>query len=64
MSEDAFHVHGAHEHAIQEAHSPNGLARYVAIFTALMSTLGAVVSYQCAFSLSEALLHQNEAVLE
>lgn len=64
MSEDAFHVHGTHEHAVQEGHSPNGLARYVSIFTALMSTLRAVVSYQSAFTLSEALLHKNEAVLE
>jgi hypothetical protein len=69
MSEDEFHVHGAHEHLAHEsAHAgghapPRRLAQYVAIFTALLSTLGAFVSYQGANTLSEAMLHKNEAVL-
>jgi hypothetical protein len=60
MSEDAFHVHGAHEHWHYSAHP---LAQYVAVFTALLSTLGAVVSYQSAYTLSEAMLQKNEALL-
>ena len=64
MSDDGFHVHGAHEHLVHEAgHTPNRLAQFVAIFTALMATLGAVVSYQSSDTLSEAMLLKNEAVL-
>ena len=65
MSDDEFHVHGAHEHLDHApGHAAHPLAQYVAIFTALLSTLGAVVSYQSAFTLSEAMLHKNEAVLK
>jgi hypothetical protein len=65
MSGHAFHVHGAHEHAVEHAaqHGP-GLAQYVAIFTAVLSTLGAVVSYQGGASQNEAMLEKNEAVLK
>jgi hypothetical protein len=56
MSEEEFHVHGAHEHiGHAEGHPAHGLAQYVAIFTALMSTLGAVVSYQSATNQNEAM---------
>ena len=47
MSEDGFHVHGAHEHAVEHhAEGGDGLAGYVAIFTAILATVGAIVSYQ------------------
>jgi hypothetical protein len=65
MSEDGFHVHGAHEHAVEHhAHQGPGLAQYVAIFTAILSTLGAVVSYQGGAAQNEAMLYKNEAVLK
>ncbi len=49
MSGHDFHVHGAHEHALEhEAQHGPGLAQYVAIFTAVLSTVGAIVSYQAA----------------
>jgi Domain of unknown function (DUF4337) len=65
MSDDDFHVHGAHEHALEHAaqHGP-GLAQTVAIFTAVLSTLGAIVSYQGGATQSEAMLDKNEAVLK
>jgi len=65
MSGDNFHVHGADEHAIEhEAQHGPGLAQYVAIFTAVLSTLGAIVSYQGGASQNEAMLYKNEAVLK
>lgn len=65
MSEHGFHVHGAHEHAVEhEAHGGPGLAQQVAIFTAILSTLGAIVSYQGGASQNEAMLFKNEAVLK
>jgi hypothetical protein len=65
MSGHDFHVHGAHEHAVEhEAQHGPGLAQYVAIFTAVLSTLGAIVSYQGGASQNEAMLYKNEAVLK
>jgi hypothetical protein len=65
MSEDGFHVHGAHDHALEHSaeHGP-GLAQYIAIFTAILSTLGAIVSYQSGATQIEAMLYKNEAVLK
>jgi hypothetical protein len=65
MSEQEFHVHGAHEHAVEHGGPPaRGLAQYVAIFTAILSTCGAVVSYQGGETQTEAMLLKNEAVLK
>ena len=65
MSGQHFHVHGAHEHALEhEAQHGPGLAQYVAIFTAVLSTLGAIVSYQGGATQNEAMLYKNEAVLK
>ena len=64
MSEDGFHVHGAHEHAVEHAASNSRLGQAVALFTALLSTCGAVVSYQGSLAQNEALLYKNEAVLK
>ena len=40
------------------------LAQYVAIFTAVLATIGAIVSYQGGHSQNEALYYKNDAVLE
>jgi Domain of unknown function (DUF4337) len=65
MSEDHFHVHGAHDHAVEHAaHEGPGLGQQVAIFTALMSTVGAIISYQGGATQNEAMLYKNEAVLQ
>ena len=65
MSEDGFHVHGAHEHEVEHAaQSGDGLAQKVAVMTAILSTVGAIVSYQGGATQNEAMLHKNEAVLK
>ncbi len=75
MAEE-FHVHGPHDHAVEhEAHQGHqggeggghhgpGLAQQIAIFTALLSTLGAVVSYQGGTTEDQAMLAKNDAVLQ
>ncbi|MGA7178106.1 MAG: DUF4337 domain-containing protein [Thiobacillaceae bacterium] len=65
MSDDDFHVHGAHDHALEHhaQHGP-GLGQQVAIFTAILSTLGAIISYQGSATQNEAMLYKNEAVLQ
>ena len=51
MSEDGFHAHGQHEHELEhQAHRGVGLAQQIAIFTAVLSTLAAVISYQSGAS--------------
>lgn len=65
MSEQEFHVHGAHDHAVEhEAASGSGLGQGVAIFTAILATIGAIVSYQGSNTQVSAMLLKNEAVLK
>ena len=64
MSE-GFHVHGHHEHAVEHhAQGGDNLATYIAIFTALLASLGALVSYQGGDTQNQAMLYKNEAVLK
>lgn len=65
MSEDGFHVHGAHEHAVEHhAQSGDNLASQVAIFTAILASLAAVISYQGSATQNESMLMKNDAVLK
>ncbi len=66
MSGEAFHVHAAHDHAVEHMaqHEGPGLAQYVAMFTAVLATIGAVVSYHVSATQNETMLVKNEAVLE
>ncbi len=65
MSGHEFHVHGAHDHAVEHAaeHGESKLGQYIAIFTAILASIGAIVSYQGGDAQNEAMLHKNEAVL-
>ena len=64
MSE-GFHVHGAHDHAVEHhAQSGDSLAGQVAIFTAILASVGAIVSYQGGDTQNQAMLFKNEAVLK
>ena len=64
MSGHEFHVHGAHDHAVEHAGEEKGLGQYVAIFTAILASIGAIVSYQGGATQNEAMLYKNEAVLQ
>jgi hypothetical protein len=65
MSEDGFHIHAEHDHVIEhDAQHGHGLSQYVAIFTAVLSTLGAIIGYQGSSTQNEAMLYKNEAVLK
>ncbi len=57
MSGDAeIHVHHAH-------HANDKLSQWVALFTALLAALGAVLGYQGNRLMNEVLLQKNDAVL-
>ncbi|HEY0312236.1 MAG TPA: DUF4337 family protein [Allosphingosinicella sp.] len=62
--EEEFEVKGRHEHALEHA-SEHGvpLAQKVAVFSAVLATFGAVISFLAGHTQNEALYHKNEAVL-
>ncbi|OGW21642.1 MAG: hypothetical protein A3K09_04965 [Nitrospinae bacterium RIFCSPLOWO2_12_FULL_47_7] len=65
MTGHGIHVHGEHDHEVEhQAKSGSSLAQAVAIFTAIMATIGAVVSYQGSNTQITAMLLKNEAVLK
>jgi hypothetical protein len=65
MSGHGVHVHAPHEHELEhQAHHGPGLAQYIAIFTAILATLGAVIGYNVATTLNHAMMFKNEAVLK
>ena len=63
MSE--YHVHGPETHHIEhEAQHGSSLAQQVAIFTAILASIGAIVNYQGSNTQNAAMLYKNEAVLK
>ena len=63
MSEE-YEVPAHHEHHIEHAaHEGHALSQWIAIFTAVLATLGAIVSYQGGHTQNEALYYKNDAVL-
>lgn len=65
MSENGFHVHGTDEHEVEhQVQSGDKLAGRVALFTAILASIGAIVSYQGGATQNEAMLLKNEAVLK
>ena len=78
MSGAGFHVHGPHDHALEHGaggHGDHGggdekgkfdakFIQWVAIFTAILATVGAIVSYKGGHTQNAALLFKNEAVLK
>ncbi|AOY91572.1 hypothetical protein BKK79_06910 [Cupriavidus sp. USMAA2-4] len=65
MSE-GFHVHGAHDHALEHAAEAGHADRFagrIAVMTAILSTAGAVFGYQGGATQNEALLLKNEAAI-
>ena len=63
MSEE-YEVHGQHDHAVEHAAATDNLGRTVAMFTAVLATVGALISYQNGSSESLGLELKNEAILK
>ena len=57
-------MHGPHDHAVEHEGHKGGLGQRVAIFTAVLATVGAIVSFFGGDTQNKALLYKNEAVLE
>ena len=64
MSSEHFHVHGAHEHEVEhKAHAGDSCAARVAVMTAVLATIGALMSYQGGATQNDALLFKSEAAI-
>ena len=62
MSEE-YEVPSPHEHSVEhQAEHGVALSQQIAIFTAILATLGAIVSYLGGHTQNEALYYKNEAV--
>ena len=70
MSEDGFHVHGPHDHALEHAaHGESGehgdkMTNQIAMFTAVLATVGALFSYMGGATQSNAGLYKNNAAIK
>jgi len=63
MSGHGVHVHGPHDHAVEHEAHKGGLGQQVAIFTAVLATVGAIVSFFGGDTQNNAMLYKNNAVL-
>jgi len=68
MSEDGFHVHGPHDHALEHGgvhHEPeSGMAGQLAVITAVLATVGALFSYMGGATQASAGLYKNDAAIK
>ncbi len=66
MSDDAFHVHGPHDHELEHAAEHGGGDRFsgrIAVTTAILATVGAMFSYQGGATQATAQLAKNDAAI-
>ena len=64
--EDDYEVPSPHEHALEEAveKERDGLTQKIALMTAILATVGALISYQSGSAQNEAMFLKNESILK
>lgn len=64
--EEEYEVPSPHEHAVEEETEREGnrLARKIALMTAVLATVGALISYQSGSAQTEAMFLKNESILK
>lgn len=63
MSEE-FEVKGPHEEVLEGGEEGRGFNNRLAVMTAIMATVGAVLSYEASVTLGEAIIFKNEASIK
>lgn len=68
MSGAGFHVHGPHDHELEHAaqhasHGESGMINQIAVFTAIIATVGAIFSYMGGATQANAGLYKNNAAI-
>jgi len=64
---EEFEVKGPHEEVLEGGEGSEGDKSFnnrIAVMTAIMATLGALLSYEASFTLSEAIMFKNEAAIK
>ncbi len=65
MSEEGFHVHGPHDHAVEhEAKHGDAFASRIAVMTAIFATIGALFGYMGGATQNDALMYKNDAAIK
>ena len=68
MSEDGFHVHGPHDHEMEHATEGHGhgdnFTNRIAMFTAVIATVGAIFGYMAGATQANASLYKNNAAIK
>lgn len=74
MSSGGFHVHGPHDHELEHAvhgghgeggeHGSSGMINQIAMFTAIIATIGAIFSYMGGATQANAGLFKNNAAIK
>jgi len=66
MSEHGFHVHGPHDHELEHAAQGHGnsFTNKVAMFTAIIATVGAIFGYLGGATQAAAGLYKNDAAIK
>ena len=69
MSEHGFHVHGPHDHELEHAqqgghHDHDPMTNTIALFTAVIATVGAIFSYMGGATQANAALYKNTAAIK
>ncbi len=63
MSEE-FEVKGPHEEVLEGGEGGQSFNNRIAVMTAIMATIGALISYEASVTLGEAILSKNEAAIK
>lgn len=63
---EEYEVPSPHEHAVEETveHSNQRLSQRIALMTAILATIGALVSYQSGSAQNEAMFLKNQSILK
>jgi hypothetical protein len=71
MSGGSFHVHGPHDHELEHAtqgghgdHGAGGMINQIAMFTAIIATIGAIFGYMGGATQANAGLYKNNAAIK
>lgn len=71
MSGGGFHVHGPHDHELEHAthggghgEHGNGMTNQIAMFTAIIATVGAIFAYMGGATQANAGMYKNEAAIK
>ncbi len=67
MSHGSFHVHGPHDHQIEHAAQHGGTDAFsgrIAVLTAVLATIGALMSYEGGATQANATLYKNNAAIK